>query len=185
MRLLLLAAPCLGHVKLYYEPARLPIRNALSASSDGRFSVSGPCGGANTWGANGFAELEDGQTVALRANYNGGHASAENAFRVAYRCDEPGAEELLADASFELADCEGRAGGVSYSYSYAYPLPAPDGDAAAYYGVACALPAVDGLAVGESARCTLSMLDHTVHDESDGGENRIVDHLEQRRYLSA
>ena len=39
----LLAIPVACHVKLYYEPTELAVRNARGATSDGQFSVNGAC----------------------------------------------------------------------------------------------------------------------------------------------
>ena len=68
-----------AHVRLTYLPASdgtaLPIRNADSTNADGRASDAGACGGKNTWGSNGFANLQDGpaNTMTIDVNYAAGH----------------------------------------------------------------------------------------------------------------
>ena len=37
------------HVRMFYEPSKMSIRNANGATGDGRFSTSGPCGGVNAF----------------------------------------------------------------------------------------------------------------------------------------
>ena len=70
----------------------LVIRNAASANSDGVFSVNGACGGNAAFGANGIAEgVKAGDTLTFSVAYNGGHASAANAFGVAMQCGTTGA----------------------------------------------------------------------------------------------
>ena len=90
---------CEAHVKLFFTPASMNIRNAASASGDGAFSTSGPCGGSNVLGANGFNTLADGQQVCARINYNGGHASVDNRFRATFTCGTAlgtGAQSVMA-----------------------------------------------------------------------------------------
>eukprot|EP00753_Platysulcus_tardus_P002875 PLAT11980.1.p2 GENE.PLAT11980.1~~PLAT11980.1.p2 ORF type:complete len:374 (+),score=110.25 PLAT11980.1:69-1190(+) len=84
---LLLAASVSAHVKLYANQA-YTIRNANGAGGDGRFSVNGPCGGANTFGTNGVTTVTGGDVIDLTINYgtgaNGDHRSNANAFQVAW-----------------------------------------------------------------------------------------------------
>ena len=57
--------------------------------------MSGACGGNNNWGDNGVMELTNGQEVTLRVNYNGGHQSNANEFRMAFTCGAPGNQGAL------------------------------------------------------------------------------------------
>jgi hypothetical protein len=75
-----------AHVKLVFTPLQMPIRNAASATGDGSFSTSGPCGGSNKLGAMGFNVVQDGQQLCAKINYNGGHANAANRFRATFAC---------------------------------------------------------------------------------------------------
>ena len=73
-----------------FKPGQIgPIRNANGATGNGRASVAGPCSGAGTFGANGIGSATDGETVTLNINYAAGHASAQNAFRMAFACGAP------------------------------------------------------------------------------------------------
>jgi len=75
-----------AHVRL--RNTGMVIRNGRGATSDGSFSVSGPCGGVNTFGSNGggTAQVTSGDTVCAKIAYNGGHQSANNAFHAAWKC---------------------------------------------------------------------------------------------------
>ena len=77
-----------AHIKGYYSPALIPVRNAPSLKSDGSFSTGGACGGSNEYKANGESNFQvvDGQKLCLRINYNGGHRTPSNKFRAVFRC---------------------------------------------------------------------------------------------------
>jgi len=77
-----------AHVQGVYDATKPTIayRNANSAVSDSQFSTSGPCGGQQTFGRNGIAQVGDGTVTTLALRYNGGHASAANAFRLTMNC---------------------------------------------------------------------------------------------------
>jgi hypothetical protein len=75
-----------AHVKMLFTPLQMNIRNAASATGDGTFSVSGPCGGSSKLGANSFNVVQDGQQICAKINYNGGHANALNRFRATFAC---------------------------------------------------------------------------------------------------
>ena len=60
--LLALAGLVSGHVRMKYTG--WPIRNAAGGNTaDGKFSVSGACGGVNTWGVNGAVAVNKGDLV--------------------------------------------------------------------------------------------------------------------------
>ena len=92
--LVLFANVCHAHVRMTYLAApdggELPIRNANSATGDGRASVAGACGGQNTWGANGNAVGQDGpaNVMTLDINYAAGHVSPNNVFSMAFSCED-------------------------------------------------------------------------------------------------
>jgi len=78
-----------SHVKIYYAPSNLSIRNAASATADGTFSTDATgCGGAMTFGSNGINSVEVGQMIPLHFNYgtgtSGDHADPTNAFFVSF-----------------------------------------------------------------------------------------------------
>jgi len=82
---LLLLASAHAHVSMVYladQPAS--IRNADSATGNGRASVNCYCGGVTTFGSNGIGIAQDGQIVTLGMRYSAGH---NGAFRMAYACD--------------------------------------------------------------------------------------------------
>lgn len=95
--LVLLTGTTEAHLKLYYTPFRLPIRNAPGPNSDGLFSAATnqPCGGRNDWGRNNqrryATQIVDGQRVCARVNWNGGHSTTlnENKLRAVFRCNRP------------------------------------------------------------------------------------------------
>eukprot|EP00040_Diaphanoeca_grandis_P038553 m.256740 g.256740 ORF g.256740 m.256740 type:complete len:577 (+) comp34661_c0_seq1:148-1878(+) len=85
------AAICVGHVRLINDgDVTWAIRNARAATADGAFSVAGPCGGANTFGANGMTTIIKGTEMTVKINYNGGHKSAANEFHAVYKCTTTG-----------------------------------------------------------------------------------------------
>ena len=82
--LVLLAALTQGHVRLnYIDGSDNAIRNANSATGNGRGSVGGACGGQDIWGANGNSVGKDGQEFTLNIQYAAGH---NGAFAMAYSC---------------------------------------------------------------------------------------------------
>lgn len=149
--LAILASPTSAHVRLFYSPAKLSIRNARGATSDGSMSTSGACGGANTWGANGVSSLKNGASVSLRINYNGGHKSAQNAFSMAFACGKPGDQKLISAKKLAASACTATAP--------SYPNPSPRGNEVREgYTVTCKLPEMD-LAATDGDKCSISVLD--------------------------
>lgn len=124
--LLLLLVACTrtnAHIKIFFEPWRMPIRNAPALNSDGIFSASAnaACGGSETWGLNNrrrYAEVVDGQTICARVNWNGGHTTtiAQNKLRAVYQCGQPDRQDLflrlpplqLVDGTWPLPDNTGQ-----------------------------------------------------------------------------
>ena len=86
-----------AHVRMKYV-APLSIRNAGSPTGDGRFSVAGPCGGVQSFGANGITNVVEGETYTVQIAYNGGHANANNHFSLAIACGR-----LQTDASLRAS----------------------------------------------------------------------------------
>lgn len=71
---LALVVACEAHVHLIHKSYfTRPIRNAVSVSADGNYSVSGPCGGALMWGSNTYSPVVEGDNLTLVFGYNGGH----------------------------------------------------------------------------------------------------------------
>lgn len=102
-----------AHIKLFYSPFKLPIRNAPGPTSDGLFSAATnqPCGGQNNWGRNNqrryATQIVDGQRVCTRVNWNGGHSTTtnENRLRAVFVCDRPeNAQDFLALTPLVLAN---------------------------------------------------------------------------------
>ena len=84
---------------LYRADQPAAIRNAQTATGNGRASVASPCGGANTFGSNGIGTMKDGDTITLDMRYAAGH---NGAFRMAYACNGENTlsgDELEADAA--------------------------------------------------------------------------------------
>ena len=56
------------HVRMFYEPNKMSIRNANGATGDGRFSVNGPCGGVNAFSTDPtrIATVKDGAEISLK-----------------------------------------------------------------------------------------------------------------------
>ncbi len=67
-----------------------PIRNAASATADGAYSVSGPCGGVSTYGKTGVSSVASASLITVKIAYNGGHQDAANAFHAALFCSPDG-----------------------------------------------------------------------------------------------
>ena len=155
---------CAAHVSMIYLPGQPgSIRNAGSATGNGRASVAGACGGQNTFGVNGVGTAVDGERVTLGINYAAGHRSAANAFRFAFACGTTTQAALAASsASLSAAthNCVGTVAGVSTAYSDSgalFGIPAPDAIVAGGYTITCDLPSQS--LVGATAECTMSLLD--------------------------
>lgn len=111
LALLCVAAVSEAHIKLFYNPWQLPIRNAPSAFSDGVFSAAANqvCGGSNQWGRDGqrrYAHVVDGQKICTRVNWNGGHSTTvnENKLRALFRCGRPAnQQDFLQEAPITLS----------------------------------------------------------------------------------
>jgi len=123
-----------AHVKLYYDTIQMPIRNALTPTTDGQFSVdSNGCGGANTFGSNGVTTVVAGQTILLHFNYgtqpSGDHANAMNMFWAAFTdLNAPGqTQQSMWNAANQLAG----------------PLPAPGGSTLTGYMLTINVPHVN------------------------------------------
>lgn len=140
------------------DGGELPIRNANSATGDGRASVAGACGGQNTWGANGNAVGQDGpaNVMTLDINYAAGHASPNNVFSMAFSCEDTSQNGLSAAAAkLTAADgCTCTSGGADIGY----PCPAPQAIVPGGYRVTCTLPQ-QNIQLGETKDCTVSLLD--------------------------
>eukprot|EP00940_MAST-03C_sp_MAST-3C-sp2_P001928 g1928.t1 len=140
-----------GHVKLRYSydnaGPNWPIRNAPSAQADGAFSTSGPCGGNAAWGANGFATISNGATLDLRISYNGGHQSNNNAFHLAFHCDD---EANLGQDIF-------RSGAHTVNKAGCTAIAATDSRVNPPYTVGCELDRVQDLS--SEVSCTISVMD--------------------------
>ena len=93
------ADPAQAHVKAYFYPGNLAIRNADTPRGDGHFSVGGVCGGVNRWGQRGWTVVRNGQTLCTRINYNGGHNVPQNAFRGMMRCGRPDQQQDIQNSA--------------------------------------------------------------------------------------
>lgn len=153
--MLSLFAAANGHVRMLYTD--LSIRNANSATADGRGSTNGACGSNDPFNSNGVGTIEDGATVSLKINYAAGHNSPRNRFRMAYSCGATTPDDLAADAaaltSAEHA-CTGTGGGGGY------PVDASDSQVEGGYTLTCTLPKMlNGGVTTEATDCTISLLD--------------------------
>eukprot|EP00944_MAST-04C_sp_MAST-4C-sp1_P010341 g10341.t1 len=131
------------HVRMFYSTAgqNYAIRNANTPTGDGTFSVAGGgCGGANTFGSNGVTEVADGAKVTLRIEYNGGHASNQNQFKMYFGC---GANKNGPTQEVPAANCD-----------QPYPATAPQGSGSGPQTISCTLPS----AAGETD-CAVSLQD--------------------------
>ena len=139
-----------GHVRLnYIDGSDLPIRNANSPTGNGRASVAGPCGGENAWGTNGNGVGQDGMSMTLNLVYAAGHTGT---FEMAFACGDT-TETALAAASAKLsAGCTCTKDGQATNY------PCPGMNAGDEGVVTCPLP-LQGLTIGETADCTVSLMD--------------------------
>ena len=163
MALLLLTAPSYGHVAMSFKAGQIgPIRNANGATGNGRASVAGPCSGAGTFGANGIGSATDGETVTLNINYAAGHASAQNAFRMAFACGAPNENTMGgAGAVLTAADngCTGTVAGAPATYNdngVDGGIPAPNAIVDGGYDITCTLPLQNNAAPLE---CTVALID--------------------------
>jgi len=149
MSLVLLLAASEGHVRLnYIDGSDMPIRNAGTATGNGRASVAGACGGENQWGTNGNAVGQDGMEITMNLQYAAGHTGT---FEMAYSCGGTTEDDLSA-AGAKLAGCTCEKNGAASTY------PCPGMNAGDEGVVTCTLPS-QALAVGDTADCTVSVLD--------------------------
>jgi len=162
--MLVVMKPLLGHVSmLYIDGQPGPIRNANSQTGNGRASVAGGCGGANTFGANGKGLLIDGSKVKLNINYAAGHQSAQNAFRMAYACGDDLSQDALESIGSVLTaaqhSCTATAGGLPADYidnGKDGGVAAPNAIITGGYEVECELPLQNNAAVQQ---CTVALID--------------------------
>jgi len=155
----LISLTAFGHVSLKFIDGLSPgpVRNANSATGDGRASVNGACGGQNTWGSNGQANGVDGQEVTMNINYAAGHASNQNVFSMAYSCTDTsgnGLEAAAAKLTAAANGCTCETGDAAAEY----PCPAPQAIVDGGYTIKCTLPTQD-IPVGATSECTVSLLD--------------------------
>jgi len=146
-----------------FKPGQIgPIRNAGGPTGDGRASVAGPCGGVGTFGSNGKGSATDGETVTLNINYAAGHASSNNAFRMAFACGAPNEDTMGgATAVLTAADngCTGTAGGQVATYNdngVDGGIPAPNAIVNGGYDITCTLPLQNN---AETQECTVALID--------------------------
>jgi len=151
MSLVLLLAASEGHVRLnYIDGSDLPIRNAGTATGNGRASVAGPCGGENAWGTNGNGVMQDGAEITMNLQYAAGHTGD---FRMAYSCGATTENDMSgAAAEIPAADCTCLKDGVDEGY------PCPDMSAGDQGVITCKLPTQD-IATGATADCTVSIME--------------------------
>ena len=157
----------LGHVRMLYMDGVTPgpIRNAGSATGDGRGSVAGACGGGGlAFGANGIGTVTDGQQVTLNINYAAGHASAQNAFRFVLACSagttpdaavtQNGVEGQATVLTAADNGCTATSAGAAAAYDGQTGVAAPQAIVPGGYSVTCTLPSQGG-----ARACTMSLLD--------------------------
>jgi len=112
-----------AHMKLYYEPTQRPIRNAPDRTSDGKFSVAKlDCGGAPTYGQNGYSTVTRGESMVVHWNYgtgtNGDHKSPDVRFRVALvSLDTQDFKEIKEPENALVSDIDGSQGSRPGGYS--------------------------------------------------------------------
>jgi len=149
--MLLLLGSAHAHVRLnYINGSDHPIRNANSATGNGRASVAGPCGGEDAWGTNGHSIGQDGMDITLSLSYAAGHTGT---FEMAFACGANTTENALAASSAKLSTgCTCEKDGQPTSY------PCPGMNAGEEGVVTCPLPSL-GLALGDTADCTASLMD--------------------------
>lgn len=152
-----------GHVRMFYDSGiagstARPIRNAPNPEANGGFSVNGPCGGGSTWGGSGESQqstANPGDKVTMKINYNGGHRSNANEFKVRFECgtetNGPTQEEMKSAPDRPSGFCNV----LSCPTPNAYPCPAANGNAFTEgYIFECTIPST---AAGK--QCTYSVLD--------------------------
>jgi len=146
-----------SHVAMRYVDGQPgPIRNAGSATGNGRGSVAGACGGNAAFGANGVGTVTDGQEVTLNINYAAGHNSPNNRFRMAYSCAGTGQNDLANAPMLTAAanGCTATVAGAPATYA-ADGVNAADAIVQGGYSITCTLP----LQGGPQDECTMSLLD--------------------------
>ena len=177
-----------GGVQLIYQDGQPSgIRNAAVATGNGRVSVAGPCGGVETYGANGVGYgkrsntvtrpciltargvgimrcandvrriLLDGSTVTLAARYTAGHTGA---FRMAYACDRDRVWALQAQSATVPADnCHVQGNASAYGEGVDGGATAATTDVIIF---TCQLPLLAALQAADklSQACTIGLLDH-------------------------
>jgi len=144
-----------AHVRGYFDPAQTPslgYRNADSATADGQFSTSGPCGGQQQFGKNGITQISAGTPIKLTMSYNGGHADPANAFRLSMVCygqTKGTSDSTLSTATNNVASCSPG------------PCPMTVSDQSAKYilGFTFGASTPAGTAINDKDYCTVSMLD--------------------------
>ena len=100
--------------------------------------------------------------MTLNINYAAGHASAQNAFRMAFACGAPNENTMGgAGAVLTAADngCTGTAGGAPATYNdngVDGGIPAPNAIVDGGYDITCTLPAQNNAAPLE---CTVALID--------------------------
>jgi len=157
LRIFSLVATAHAHVSMLYradQPAA--IRNAQTATGNGRASVASPCGGANTFGSNGIGTMKDGDTITLDMRYAAGH---NGAFRMAYACNGENTlsgDELEADAATLTAtanDCTVTGANGDYGAGQGGGATASGQDP---MSITCTLPLQNNI---EPVNCVLGLLD--------------------------
>jgi len=158
MLLAILTAASHAHVAMRFiagQPG--PIRNAGSASGNGRGSVAGACGGGTlAFGANGIGQVTDGQQVTLNINYAAGHRSNQNAFRFVYACGDTsqnGVENSGTVLTAAANGCTAQVSGAAAPYTGTSGVAAPNAIVDGGYTITCTLPSTT------QAQCTMSLLD--------------------------
>lgn len=153
-----------AHVRLVFTDEEFtldnrPIRNASSASGDGRASVEGPCGGNLAWGANGSSSAEAGDEVTVKFNYGANHPSNANLLQARWACNQPSSNELKSvQYNMPIGNVNslqpGQCASLRCPVSGQYPCAAPDAQIDNGYVFKCRIPS-DAL----NQDCTLSIVD--------------------------
>ena len=150
-----------AHVQVFYAPQNLRVRNAPSATANGAFSTAGPCGGVNTWGANGFTFVRDGSKICGRFNYNGGHKDIANVVRFKFACGQPDAQSTVGQTQALPLEA---GTDPAPSASSGTTVPAPTGNDITNGYLLCATLPSQALTAATSSedparKCTISLLD--------------------------
>jgi hypothetical protein len=142
-----------AHVRLLQTG--FPIRNAASATGDGVYSVSGPCGGVSAYGKNGVALIQAGSSVSMKIAYNGGHQDVKNAFHAAVYCTGNG---IARGSTFDdsVLKIGATSGGAQPLASGGDSVPAADSSTAGYTLQFTAPPLAAGAAPQD---CVFALLD--------------------------